>query len=123
MGITVDFNPDLALRNIKEFKEGRRKVEECIPEDLKVNEVYFFLKKGQRLYWLNNSEEWFKGEMPLIETKGDEILTRPLASIKMLEVTHFLEEGEVWTKGKYKVIDVFDLNSSKINFESYKRIK
>ncbi len=60
MGITVDFNPDLALRNIKEFKEGRRKLEECIPEKLEIGKSYNFLKKGQRLYWLNDNDEWFK---------------------------------------------------------------
>jgi len=30
MGIKVEFNPDLALRNISEFKNGRRQIEECI---------------------------------------------------------------------------------------------
>lgn len=32
MGIQVEFNPDLALRDIREHKEGRRTLEECIPE-------------------------------------------------------------------------------------------
>jgi hypothetical protein len=27
MGIQVEFNPDLALRNIREYKEGRRTLE------------------------------------------------------------------------------------------------
>jgi len=35
MGIIVEFNPDLALRDISEFKNGSRKKEECIPEDMK----------------------------------------------------------------------------------------
>lgn len=35
MGIQVEFNPDLALRNISEFKSGKRKIEECIPINLK----------------------------------------------------------------------------------------
>ncbi len=34
MGIKVEFNPDLALRDISEYKEGRRKQEECLPEKL-----------------------------------------------------------------------------------------
>ena len=47
MGIQVDFNPDLALRNILEFKSGNRKEEECVPENLKAGEIYDFLKKGK----------------------------------------------------------------------------
>ena len=121
MGIQVDFNPDLALRNIKEFKEGRRKKEECLPEDMKAGEVYDFLKKGQRLYWLSDNEEWGNGQLPLFETKGNEVFSRPIASIKILEVVHFLNNGYVWTKGKYKVIDVFD--DDEIHFEACKRVK
>ena len=45
MGILVEFNPDLALRNISEYKAGRRKIEECIPESLKENTTYEFLKE------------------------------------------------------------------------------
>lgn len=115
MGIQVEFNPDLALRDISEFKAGRRKIEECIPENLEVEGIYDFLKHGQRNFWLD-------GETPLLETKGNQQLSRPKASIKILECTQFLENGEVWTKGRYKVKDVFDENDSKINFEGLKRI-
>ncbi|TSD01812.1 MAG: Uncharacterized protein Athens071425_332 [Parcubacteria group bacterium Athens0714_25] len=122
MGIVVEFNPDLALRDISEHKSGKREIQECVPENLKVGEVFEFLKKGQRLYWLSDSEFWGGGQIPLCKTGGDEKLSRPIASIKILEATHFLENGEIWTKGKYKVIDVFDKNDPKINFESLKRI-
>jgi len=50
MGIQVEFNPDLALRNIAEYKSGKRKIEECVPNPLKKGKVYNFLKKGQRNY-------------------------------------------------------------------------
>ena len=73
-----------------------------------------FLKKGQRNYW-------FGGEIPLLETKGGEQLSRPKASIKIIEAIHFLEKGDVYTKGKYKVIEVF--KDDKIKFESYSRVK
>lgn len=122
MGIKVEFNPDLALRNISEYKNGRRKIEECVPEKMEVGRVYDFLKNGQRLYWLSDSEFWGSGQLPLFETAGEEKLSRPLASIKILEATHFLEGGEVWTKGKYQVIEVFDANDPKIHFEALKRI-
>ncbi|TRZ77842.1 hypothetical protein D4R87_01905 [bacterium] len=114
MGIKIEFNPDLALRNILEFKNGNRKIEECIPEQLKDGEIYSFLKTGQRNYW-------FDGETPLLETKGDEILSRPKASIVILEAMHFKEGEDIYTKGKYKVIKVF--KDDDIYFESYKRIK
>ena len=50
MGINIEFNPDLALRNIEEFKKGGRKEKECVPEQLEVGKTYPFLKKGQRNY-------------------------------------------------------------------------
>lgn len=112
MGIKVEYNPDLALRNISEFHKGGRKIEECIPDNLEAGKIYPFLKKEQRLYWLY-------GEIPLIETKGGEVLSRPKASIIILEATHFLKNKEVWTKGKYKVIEVF--KDDKIYFESFDR--
>lgn len=113
MGICVEFNPDLALRNISELKKGNRKKEECVPEDLSVGKVYSFLKSGQRNYWLC-------GELPLLETQGNAALSRPLASIIILEATHFKENNKVYTKGKYKVVEVFD--DDKIYFESYARV-
>lgn len=112
MGIQVEFNPDLALRNIAELKKRIRKIDECIPERLEVGKSYSFLKKGQRNYWLF-------GEIPLIETNGKE-LSRPKASILILEAIHYLENNEVYTKGRYRVIEVF--NDDKIHFESFDRV-
>ena len=113
MGIITEYNPDLALRNISEFKKRRRKKEECIPENLQAGKAYPFLKKGQRHYW-------FYGEIPLLETKGQQKLSRPKASIIILEATHFLEKGEIFTKGKYKVIEVF--KDRKIYFEGFNKL-
>ena len=111
MGIQVEFNPDLALRRKEDFPN--RLDDECIPEDLQVGERYKFLKRGQRNYWL-------AGEIPLLETKGNQELSRPLASIKIIEVIHFVKDGEVWTKGVYEVVTVF--NDNEIHFESYARV-
>lgn len=113
MGISVEFNPDLALRNIKEYKNGNRRKEECIPADLKKGKIYNFLKSGQRNYWLD-------GELPLLETKGNAKLSRPKASILIQEVTHFKDKIGTWTKGKYKIVEVF--NDDEIKFESYARV-
>jgi len=99
MGIQVEFNPDLALRNFSEFKNGNRKKEECLPEKFVVGEIHNFLKKGQRNYWLF-------GEIPLRETKGNQQLSKPLASAIILEATHFVVDNEIWTKGKYKIVKV-----------------
>lgn len=122
MGIKVEFNPDLALRDISENKNGNKKIEECVPEDLEVGKIYEFLKSGQRLFWLSDSEFWGNGQIPLCRTNGKEELSRPLASIKILEVTHFLDQGKIWTKGKYKIVEIFDEQDPKINFEACKRI-
>ena len=96
MGIQVEFNPDLALRHWDQFTMKQRKREECIPSDLEEGMVYDFLKKGQRNYWL-------EGEIPLLQTDLGH-LSSPLAAIIILEATHYLEGGEVYTKGKYKVV-------------------
>ncbi len=101
MGIAVEFNPDLALRDISEFKEGRRKIEECIPEKLEVGKIYNFFKKEQRIYYL-------KGEVELIETTSEGgLFSKPRAIVQIIEVVHFVENKEVCTRGKYKVISVF----------------
>jgi hypothetical protein len=113
MGIIVEFNPDLALRNISEYESGRRKVEECIPENIEAGKVYDFLKKDQRNYWMY-------GEIPLIETKGGGKLSRPRASIQIIETTHFLRDGEMYTRGKYKVLEVF--KGGEIQFEGLWRV-
>lgn len=122
MGIAVEFNPDLALRDFSEYKSGKRKIEECIPDNLKIGKIYDFLKKGQRLYYFSDNEFWGNGQIPLCKTSGKEKLSRPVASVKMLEATHFMKNGECYTRGKYKVIGVFDEDDRNVHFEAYKRI-
>ena len=113
MGIKIEFNPDLALRNIDEYKSGRRRIEECIPKNIEEGQTYSFLKLDQRNYWLH-------GEVPLLETQGNEVLSRPKASIQILEATHFIDDGKPYTKGKYRIVEVF--NDDNIYFESYERV-
>jgi hypothetical protein len=123
MGIKIEFDPDLALRDYPEFEKGNRKEEECIPKSLEKNKTYSFLKKGLRTYWLSDDPEWSQGEIPLCKTTGDEKLSRPIASVKIIEVTHFLLNSEPYTKGIYKIVEIFDENDKTIKFESLKRIK
>jgi hypothetical protein len=114
MGIVVEFNPDLALRNKKSIVSRNRKPEECIPDPLEEGKIFPFLKKGQRFYWLMD-------ELPLVETNGAGILSSPIASIKILEVTHFKINGEIMTKGKYQVIKT--LSPGEIYFNGINKIK
>lgn len=113
MGIAIEFNPDLALRNIAEYKSKKRKIEECVPSKLIEGKIYKFLKSGQRNYWLD-------GEIPLLETKGNQKLSRPIASVIILEAIHFKNKNGLWTKGRYKVVEFF--KDDKIKFESYARV-
>lgn len=114
MGISVEFSPELALRNFEQFKAWNCRKEECIPEKLEVGKEYEFLKRGQRVYWL-------EGECPLVETKGNGVVSRPKASIIITEIRHLVEEGKIATRGKYRVIEVF--NDDKIHFESCQKVK
>lgn len=116
MGIQVEFNPDLALRDYSEFLKGERKKEECVPERLMAGQIYSFLKKGQRNYWLD-------GEIPLVITKGNQELSRPIASVRILEATHILIDDIAYTKGRYQIESVFDINDPKIHFENMNRVK
>jgi hypothetical protein len=110
MGIAVEFNPDLALRA---YGTAGRRTDECLPQRIEKDKTYNFLKKDQRNYWLF-------GEIPLIETKGNQVLSRPKASIIMLEATHFVKDGSVWTKGRYQVVEVFD--DDEIHFECFDKV-
>jgi hypothetical protein len=101
MGIKVEFNPDLALRSIEEYRAGRRQEAECIPDPLEVGKTYHFLKSGQRLYNI-------AGKTPLLRTEGDEKLSEPLASIRITEVMHRLDNDIVVTTGSYIVDRIFE---------------
>lgn len=120
MGIQVEFNPDLALRNFSEYTLGKREREECIPDTLIAGQEHPFLKKGQRLYWLSDNPQDDFGELPLIETDGEKH-TPPLASVKILEATHFLKNGESWTRGIYRVVEVFHGDS--VFFNGLSRVR
>ena len=61
-------------------------------------------------------------EIPLLETKGNQQLSKPIASIIIIESTHFLFNGELWTKGKYKVIEIFDKKSKEIHLNGFAKV-
>ncbi len=113
MGIKIEFNPDLALRK---YGIKRRLKEECLPKKLKIGKIYNFLKEGQRSYWL-------EGEVPLLETRGNAKLSRHLASIIILEAIHLLIKNKIYTKGKYKINEIYDINNPEIYFEGMNKIR
>ena len=113
MGIAVEFVPDLCLRL---FGSEGRDFKECLPEELVVGKVHNFLKNGQRNFWM-------LGEFPLRETRGNGVLSKPLASVKLLEVAHFVKDGEVWTCGRYKIVEVYDPSDGKVHFDGLEKIK
>ena len=112
MGIVAEYCPDLALR---EFGTEGKSEDECLPEKLDVGKRCGFLKLGQKHYW-------FFGEIPLRETKGGGVLSRPMASVKIIEATHFLKDGSIWTKGIFEVVEVYDLNDGVIHFDGLEKI-
>lgn len=114
MPINMQFAPDLVLRNIREFKNGNRALEECIPESMQEGAEYVFLKEGQRAYWLD-------GEQPLLEKLEDGNLSTPRASIIILEVTHFKQDGKIYSRGKYQIVKV--LQETEIYFNGCEPIK
>ncbi|MDD5192129.1 MAG: hypothetical protein PHH54_00870 [Candidatus Nanoarchaeia archaeon] len=112
MGIQIEFNPDLALRK---FGTKGRLEDECLPKNIEAGKFYDFLKEGQRNYW-------FFGEIPLVETKGNGELSRPLASITIQRAIHLLKNGKMYTKGIYKVNEVYDIDDKTIHFEGINKI-
>ena len=111
--IISEFNPSLALR--ESGTKGRLE-EECVPAKLRPGVKYEFLKSGQRNYWI-------EGEVPLVITKGNQEISRPIASIMILEVKHFLNKGQTYTRGRYEVCEVYDPNDPTIHFEGMEKVK
>ena len=113
MGIQVEFNPDLCLRA---YGTKGRQDAECLPEKLVEGATYHFLKQGQRNYWL-------EGEIALRQTQGEQRLSKPIASIRIKEATHFLGDGKPYTRGKYEVIEVFHPEDTEPKFDGFERIR
>ena len=116
MGIQIEFNPDLALRNIREHGKSRRSIDECIPDILEVGKEHEFRKKGQRVYYL-------LGPVPLCETEGNGKLSEPIAGVQIIEPTHKIINGEIYTTGRYRVLKLKDPNDSKPLFVGWEMQK
>ena len=108
MGIQVEFNPDLALRDISHHREGKRSLEECLPKLLREGATHHFKKKGQRNYY-------FLEPVPLLETK--EINDYPPSSRRYYSGSNSLLKRIMYTKGRYRIEKVFDPASLEVYFE------
>lgn len=116
MGIEVEFHLELALASIKRYRSKKANLEECVPDNLKPGEVYNFLRRGQGIYWMED-------EIPLVEISHNGELSKPLASITILEETHFRKNNQIYIRGKYKIVEVFTVNDNLIHFEGMRRSK
>lgn len=100
MEITPEFESALILSNVREFVTDKKKFDECIPENLKDGREYNFLLSGQRNYWL-------LGKFPLHEKQEDGTVSEsPRAIVNIFEITQFIENGLIYTRGKYKILQV-----------------
>lgn len=57
----------------------------------------------------------------MVETKGNLNLSKPKASILILEATHFIENSKIYTKGKYKVMEIF--KDDNFHFDGFNKIR
>ena len=105
MGIQVEFNPDLTLRR---FGARGKDETECLPKRIQEGEIYYFRKEGQRNYCLKRS-------IPLRERSGRNIISEPIAEVRIMYEKHYVSRGKVYTEGKYLVSKLLDHDYSKLN--------
>jgi len=96
MGTKVEFNSVLALWNYSEYDQGNRTLEECLPDELKVNGQHDFLQSGQQIYALEQ-------HTPILEAPYHLRASKILAYVIIHEITQFTNDGRIWTKGAYTI--------------------
>jgi hypothetical protein len=94
MGIKVEFNPDLCLR---EFGTEGRDLAECVPPVMTTGTFFQFLKEGQRCFW-------FEGPVDLRITKGNGNFGDPIAQVRIINASHHIRDGKVWTEGLARIL-------------------
>lgn len=114
MGVPVEFNTVLALRDRRMSGDVSRATDELLPETLAKGDEHAFTKRGQRIYRLDV-------EIPLVVTHGNHDISRPLAAVVILEATHVLRDGAYWTIGRYRITEVFSSDDPTIHFELAQR--
>ncbi len=83
------------------FGTKRKKESECLPEKLEARKQYSFLKNGQLCFWLKSS-------IPLKKIEKDGKTSKPLASVVILDETHFMGPSErIYTAGTYFIKEVY----------------
>ena len=96
MRMKIKYDSNLCLRR---HGTPDRSFMENLPKDLVMNRTYYFLKTGKREFFI-------EGKIPLRETDGNGNLSRPLANVRIPEYTHFLKDGEVYTRGEYVILEI-----------------
>ena len=104
-GVEIELNKELHLRA---HGSSERKAEECLPEFLREGNTHDLLKKGQRNYHM-------VGDIPLKEVGvGEEVL----ASVRITKAIHCLYEGDIWTKGSYRIVNINSRGKRTVSFDS-----
>jgi len=104
MEISPSFESELNLWNVREFVTDKRKFDECIPENMKEDREYGFLLEGQKFFGLF-------AKFPLVEIDENNTQDVTRALVNIFEVTHFLDNEKLYTKGKYRVLRVISEKS------------
>ena len=99
MTTSIEYNTDLALYSHEEFKKGRKKLEECLPEELTVGSSHPFLKVGHRNYAINST-------VTLLEIKKFDVLFQMRAQVEIVEAFFLLDEDQSYTRGTYIITEI-----------------
>lgn len=88
----------LALRTKNGSGAGRGKGE-FLPDRLDTEDIFSFVKEGQRVYPLHE-------DIPLVETQGDGKISDPIAMVRIVETPiHYRKNGKIYTSGRYEVVE------------------
>lgn len=101
MGVPVEFNAVLALRDAAESINEQRHVDEYLPDHPKVGQEYGFRKCGQRIYQLGVP-------LSLLTTAGDNKTMQKVGTAVIIEARHIMEEDHVLTIGRYRILKLND---------------
>lgn len=89
-------NQDLGLYSYSEFKSGKRKLQECVPESLELGSEHPFLKAG---HWLYEKDS----VITLLELAKDDVLFKMRAQVRITDTGFMVEDGQSYTQGLYLV--------------------
>ena len=98
---TPSANQDLGLYSYSEFKSGKHKLSECVPELLEAGHDYPFMKAG---HW-NYADD---ASVTLLELAKDDVLFKMRAMVRIEESSFMVEDGQSYTQGMYRVEELLE---------------